>query len=248
MQSGVKLQRYRTRIHVRAHTNVSANPSIAILTRSLTIMRGLLAGLVLSRCFALETRKTGASALARARELSAPVPKQTSGGEFEGQEWFETHGALLNAAWRELGVHDERFSAFPDEWALDSALLHATARARRDARDEDLVRGLATEIAPGVWHLPLLRPEAVAALRHEMDRAAMSGIPIRRPNGMNRFGMILDGGVDGGCPLLDQFVAGLVARYVQPLGRLLFPANVGLGDDHEYFAFTVQYRAAANGD
>ena len=44
----------------------------------------------------------------------------------------------------------------------------------------------------GVWRLQLFTPRFCAELREELDHAAASGVPIRRPNGMNRFGAILE--------------------------------------------------------
>ena len=64
---------------------------------------------------------------------------------------------------------------------------------------------------------------------------------------MNRHGVILDAGVDGAVPGAPaRFVEALVARYVRPLARALFPAAVGPGDDAEHFAFTIQYTAGGD--
>ena len=89
----------------------------------------------------------------------------------------------------------------------------------------------------------MLRADAIAKLRAELTRVAASGIPTRRPNGMNRYGVILDEEVDGAVSNgLAAFVRALVDAYVRPLGRMLFAELVGAGDDVEQFAFTVRYR------
>ena len=80
---------------------------------------------------------------------------------------------------------------------------------------ESAVRAWWVEIAPGVWSAPLLRASAIAALRAELERAANAGIPKRRPNGMNRYEMILDGEVDWAVHFLGKYVEGLVRQYLQ---------------------------------
>lgn len=104
------------------------------------------------------------------------------------------------------------------------------------------VRKLCNETAPGVFSIRLLHEEAIASMRAELARVAASGIPTRRPNGMNRWGVILDEDVDGAVSHgLSTFVKALVDEYVRPLARMLFSDIVRPGDDSEQFAFTVQY-------
>jgi hypothetical protein len=93
-------------------------------------------------------------------------------------------------------------------------------------------------VAPGVFALPLLTEDFCARLREELHRrerfAGLASVTLRRPNSMNRDGLVLDEvGFEG---LLDD----LLERVAAPLGAALF-AHVG-GDslDHHH-GFTVNY-------
>jgi hypothetical protein len=93
----------------------------------------------------------------------------------------------------------------------------------------------------------LLTREGIVAVRCHLDAIANSGIPIRRPNGMNRYGVLLDHGVPGGVgknvPLV-QFLDLLVDDFIRPLGRMFFPTHAGsYDDDAHYYAFTIRYSA-----
>lgn len=119
-------------------------------------------------------------------------------------------------------------------------------------RDEALAPGAAEALAlppaalagslraagPGVYALPLLAPDFCARLLQELHRRerflGLVGEALRRPNSMNRDGLVLD--EVGFESLLDD----LLERVAAPLGRALF-AHVG-GDslDHHH-GFTVAY-------
>ena len=72
-------------------------------------------------------------------------------------------------------------------------------------------------------------------LRHYED----SGIPLRRPNGMNRFGAILDQlGLEASLDYLSR-------RFVRPLGQLLFPWLISHSDADEHYAFAVRCKSSA---
>ena len=224
---------------------------------------------------------TSTSALARARGLPPPPPPvATTGAEHEGAAFFEAHADVLRDAWRELGLArshaamdvgagpEARPGGLAAAGLVDPALAAAVASVREapSARREAAVRGLWHEEAPGVWSSRLLSLEAIAMMRDELVRVRGSGIPTRRPNGMNRFGVILDEDVPGAVRHgLATFVKRVIDEYVRPVGRMLFPefvrsgangAGTGggggggggdsggqmrAGDDVEQFAFTVRY-------
>ena len=179
-----------------------------------------------------------------ARALIPPTPVAKSDGEFEEAEFYQRHGELLRAAWREHGLADASLADFRSA-AVAPSLADAVNALREQPspeREAD-VRVLFNETAPGVFCGQLLKADAIAGLRAELARVAASGIPTRRPNGMNRYGVILDDEVDGAVSNgLAAFVRAMVDAYVRPLGRMLFADLVGAGDDIEHFAFTVRYR------
>ena len=184
----------------------------------------------------------GDDALRRARLLSAPLPLATSGAEFEGSEFWELHAQLLSAAWHELGLANASLATL-QPFAVDPALRTAAEAARRapGPATEATVKSLFTELTPGVWSGRLLSDAAILLLRRELQHMADSGIPTRRPNGMNRYGLILDGGV--GVAGLDRFFDALIDQFVRPLASTFFPADIGRGDTVERLAFTVRYRS-----
>ena len=85
-----------------------------------------------------------------------------------------------------------------------------------------------TEEAPGIYTAQLFSPEAIRDLRAHLDAAATSRIPTRRPNGMNRYGLMLHPSdkVDGAVHLteFEEFYQELVEIYLRPTARALFPA------------------------
>ena len=189
------------------------------------------------------------SALHRARQLTPPQPVNTSGGEFDGAEFWNKHEALLARAWRELTpLHpallqfNESFeSRYISPRLLDAARTLRSGDASVTARDRDAaereLRALFKEVAPGVWathalFTPAFRRELLSELRHR----EASGVPMRRPNGMNRYGAILE---DIG---LGSALRGLAAAYVRPLAQTFFPAHIGRGDADESYSFAVNYK------
>ena len=96
-------------------------------------------------------------------------------------------------------------------------------------------------MAPGVWSAQLLVPALIAELKQELAHLTGSGIPLRRPNGMNRYGIILDPEV--GVPTLDGLISGLGQQYARPIAAMLFPETLRHSDTTESFVFTVRYKA-----
>lgn len=206
-------------------------------------------------------------ALALARSLDPPAASATLDGEFENADFWQKWGPLLRLAWDELGravnapessvgwdvegKRDDLRLGLGD--VVDASLARAalTARADPTAEAERAVLSLWSAAVPsapvdlGVYRTRLLTVDGLRRIRFHLDRAASSGIPTRRPNGMNRHGVILDENVDGAVslPALTGFVDSLVDEIVRPVGRALFPADAGKGDDADYFSFTIRYSA-----
>jgi hypothetical protein len=143
---------------------------------------------------------------------------------------------------------------------------------RREEEEEDPASSSTTcwrWIAPDVYVCDrFLSPMGTATLQRFVDAALRgSGIPRRRPNGMNRFGGIFhpaavihndsdsdsdndnDDGmdvVDGAVALqtFERFYAELLHDHVRPLGRHFFKRYIRSdADDGESYAFTIRYRA-----
>jgi len=131
-----------------------------------------------------------------------------------------------------------RYKVFhPDVYHLGDAAL-APGAAEALALPPAALAARLRPAAPGVFALPLLTEAFCARLLQELHRrerfAGLAGLSLRRPNSMNRDGLVLD--EVGFESLLDD----LLERVAAPLGRALF-AHVG-GDalDHHH-GFTVAY-------
>lgn len=165
------------------------------------------------------------SPLARARALVPPDADMADGGEFEGLEFWQEHEALLEAARLELGPLDEStYSPRPDVDISTNPVVEPTA-------------------APGVYAVKLLSDEFIAKLAAELAHLRRSGIPLRRPNGMNRRGCVLSHLGFG------AMIETLFAVALRPLGLRLFPHALRAPDVSHHYAFSILYEPeTARGD
>jgi len=205
------------------------------------------------------------SPLALARGLDAPLAADAEGAEFEHAPFWEENGLLLRAAWEEWEQEHLARTGFPtsggggshlgeDGDFIDPALSSALEDAFDDPSEETeaALKSLWTDsdhesgrpLPRGVYAARLLTESGVSRIRGLLDAAASSGIPARRPNGMNRRGVIVDPNVDGAVSpksLVELVEEQLIGRVVRPVGRMLFPDRIGCDDDSEYFGFTIRY-------
>eukprot|EP00931_Biecheleriopsis_adriatica_P092832 TRINITY_DN66602_c0_g1_i1.p1 TRINITY_DN66602_c0_g1~~TRINITY_DN66602_c0_g1_i1.p1 ORF type:complete len:332 (+),score=78.41 TRINITY_DN66602_c0_g1_i1:70-1065(+) len=183
------------------------------------------------------------TALEAARQLEPPRPVMQEKGEFEGAEFWEVHDELLTKAWQELGpLHGELYRYGPafEQRYIHASLQHA-ARAAREGGSESEAWGLFKEVVPGVFASDALFTETfLLELLEELEHIEGSGIPRRRPNGMNRYGVILD---QVG---FEAAMQGLIEEYVRPLAAMLFPELVAAHDAVEHYAFTVRYEPSGD--
>jgi hypothetical protein len=207
--------------------------------------------------------------------LEIPTVSAATGGETEHLEFWATHEELLRQAWQEwaalrgFSTITTNFSDMnhltPPPWDLLSKperLFNATLYQRIRSvwetptdSNEQAVKDLWHEIAPGLFVIEnFFSFQGIEALRqYHLDAATESSrIPTRRPNGMNRYGLVMDDETPGGVsyPHLDQFRTWLIDTMVRPMARALFPeytfsspkrkSNKNYNDDVSY-AFTVHY-------
>ena len=154
------------------------------------------------------------------------------------------HAELFELARREYGplhpsLHD--FERHADEF-IQPAILAAVKACERAAAsgrkvDEAPLVALLRPAGPrNVWRLPLFTAEFCGRLLEELTHYEESGIPLRRPNGMNRYGAILDQlGMEASLDYLTR-------RFLRPLGQMLYPTLIGHGDADEHYGFAVRYK------
>lgn len=188
-----------------------------------------------------------AGALSQARALATELPDRQNTsrteGEAESHEWWVEHAELLEAARVEYGPKHTSLYDFAAhvESFIQPELLAAIRGCERAASegelvDESAVLKLLSPAGPqNVWRMPLFTEHFCKLLLDEYRHYEASGIPLRRPNGMNRYGAILDH--LGMAPSLDY----LSRRFLRPLGQMLYPWLVGEGDADEHYAFMVRY-------
>ena len=209
------------------------------------------------------------SPFAIARNLSIPLAIDTQDAEFEHSTFWEEHGPLLQDAWREwedkiikngsftciVSKNDDDDDDDDDDGILTNELSIAIKNAFNNPNEftESIVKSLWMTTAPttnqphlpkGVYATQLLTLSGIQRLRYLLDLATFSNIPTRRPNGMNRNGIIIDHNVAGAVSmksLITLIEDEIINRVVRPIGRMLFPDRIGCNDDVEYFAFTIRY-------
>eukprot|EP00928_Gymnodinium_smaydae_P045724 TRINITY_DN30439_c0_g1_i1.p1 TRINITY_DN30439_c0_g1~~TRINITY_DN30439_c0_g1_i1.p1 ORF type:complete len:539 (+),score=120.04 TRINITY_DN30439_c0_g1_i1:116-1618(+) len=133
-------------------------------------------------------------------------------------------------------VTSERWSAWlaPDFPALRAAAVAASDPAASAA--ELRAAPAITEEAPGVYSFDLFTPAFCDLLLAEVEHAqATARSALDRPNGMNRYGIVLN---QLG---LEPLITALQQEQLLPLQRALFPEDGVAADDHH--CFIVRYRA-----
>jgi hypothetical protein len=178
------------------------------------------------------------SALSQAQQLTPPEAKLSYGGEAEHNEWWDDHEELLQQARREWGRRHPELYELDDNFVasfLNPDLVRSLSN--KQSRNQTLFVSLFRETAAAnVYTFQLLTPSFVQLLREELAHQEASGIPLRRPNGMNRYGAILSD--LGFSDMMDR----LVADYLVIAARHLFPNHVGPDDITHSYPFTVNYQ------
>ncbi|CAJ1435356.1 unnamed protein product, partial [Effrenium voratum] len=131
--------------------------------------------------------------------------------------------------YRPQALHADLFRGkWKDEW-LEPAFVQA-----RKQNSPEAWRQLVAEHMPGVYSFKLITDAFCDMFLEEVFNFYQSGLPARRPNSMNAYGIILnDIGME---PLIDE-----LQRMLQPLGDLFFPGPGNCWDGHH--CFIVRYRS-----
>eukprot|EP00746_Dinoflagellata_sp_MGD_P034637 gnl/MRDRNA2_/MRDRNA2_182728_c0_seq1.p1 gnl/MRDRNA2_/MRDRNA2_182728_c0~~gnl/MRDRNA2_/MRDRNA2_182728_c0_seq1.p1 ORF type:complete len:390 (-),score=51.32 gnl/MRDRNA2_/MRDRNA2_182728_c0_seq1:84-1253(-) len=162
-------------------------------------------------------------------ELGAFTGSSGEGQWFCGHCWLAWDPAvIIQKFYVPRARHQELMSAdgnFRDGW-----LSEPFVRAHSEGAWDEIL----WEVLPGlVYEFSLFSETFCDLLVDELMNYYDSGMPVRTPNSMNRYGLpVRDLGVE---PLM-----GRLQQLLQPLGQLLFP---GPGDHWDgYHAFVVRYR------
>jgi hypothetical protein len=182
--------------------------------------------------------------------LDPPTVAATDGGESEHLDFWDTHETLLQDAWKEWEQQqDTSLPELAEISIMDPGVSEGIRYLWNNPSIENEKRfqkDFWKEPIPGVYTCNrFLTEEGIRRIRTHLKAASKSGIPTRRPNGMNRYGLVLDAETQGGVSYsqLDGFRHWLVEEYVRPLGRMFFPESIGsFEDDESSYAFTIDYQ------
>jgi hypothetical protein len=224
---------------------------------------------------------TTVSSLHRARQLQVPNVESRLGGELENIDFWKQHEVVLRQAWQEwdawnntkknliLQLHENPVSLLNSTLAerIQAAWDHPTVETEQNVKDLWQEVPTCNGDGSGVFIMEdFFSPTGILALREgHLDAAAATnaGIPTRRPNGMNRFGLVLDEHVEGGVsyPTLDTLRRWLISTCIRPVARAMFPeythqpfSSSPFKDEDEHqeysynddvsYAFTVHYNSS----
>mmetsp|Transcript_24608 Transcript_24608/g.68488 ORF Transcript_24608/g.68488 Transcript_24608/m.68488 type:complete len:370 (-) Transcript_24608:460-1569(-) len=100
--------------------------------------------------------------------------------------------------------------------------------------DKGAIKNFVKEESPGIYSFEMFQPNFCDMFLKELDNYYASGLPIRRPNSMNNYGIIVNEiGLRGMMTLLQQ-------EYLWPVARELYPREGAQFHDHH--SFMVQYK------
>jgi hypothetical protein len=159
------------------------------------------------------------------------------------------HSRLFDPPWPESWF-DPRFqqlievvtnsSSSVDSLTVSTLPSTTKIAAAKAAVVTDLIsQGLITAEADGIYSFPMFTRNFTDIFLEELDNFYATGIPARRPNSMNMYGVIVND--IGMRPAIDE----LQRSMIQPLADLLFPeiASAGGGFDGHH-SFIVRYNAS----
>jgi hypothetical protein len=93
------------------------------------------------------------------------------------------------------------------------------------------------EISPGIFAFDLFTPALCALLVDEIDAFEATELPRRRPNTMNRLGLVVN---EIG---LEALMTELLTKLIAPLCAALYPNEVATRALDAHHSFVVQYKA-----
>eukprot|EP00929_Paragymnodinium_shiwhaense_P002997 TRINITY_DN103363_c0_g1_i1.p1 TRINITY_DN103363_c0_g1~~TRINITY_DN103363_c0_g1_i1.p1 ORF type:complete len:282 (-),score=53.14 TRINITY_DN103363_c0_g1_i1:422-1267(-) len=168
-----------------------------------------------------QSRWSAGTALEHARALRSEMPevKATSYGHLEGADWWDNNKDLFRDALVQYGRKNEAvYRLRPATWGQSStipclrpAVAEALASGRPEALHSVLTPVCEDSCGIKVFSIDLFTEAFCDALVEELEHIEASGIPVRRPNGMNRYGAIMsDLGFQEGLlePLMKQVCLG----------------------------------------
>jgi hypothetical protein len=126
-----------------------------------------------------------------------------------------------------------RYHILPEWISPDFRSCFDPAAAVDDRKDW---KRIVTEIGPGIYSFPLFTHEFCDLLVQEVDSFESTSLPCRRPNTMNRLGLVVN---DIG---LEPVMTDLVELLLAPMCRALYPDEVITCALDHHHSFVVRYQ------
>ena len=121
-----------------------------------------------------------------------------------------------------LWKHPELFLPWQSD-VYDARFLELQKEISDGASVKTLLdKGLLQKEVDGVFSFPMFQLDFCDKFLEEVDNYFASGLPVRRPNSMNNYGLIVN---EIG---LEPSITHLQQNYILPLARLLYPIQVGM--------------------
>jgi len=183
-----------------------------------------------------ECNSSTTGALEQARALKAPIAKSKTKGDIEDANFWEDHDRLFQRAREEWGKKHENIYRFDDNFI--STYLNPDVKEAIEHKSIHRLKSLVqSSEKDGVYKIRrLFNEEFIQTFLEELEYQETSEIPMRRPNGMNRYGCILN---ELG---FETFLKEFSDRLLKPIAHILFPHRVSVVHDlTTEYGFVVKY-------
>lgn len=175
------------------------------------------------------------SALQQARALNAPLAKVANDGNVENYHFWDEHETLIQSAFEEYGKLHKDLYRWNDKFI--EKYLDSNLKLAFEKKSFHLLSKLVQETeVKGVYSIQIFNLEFTNNFLEELKHYEASGVPIRRPNSMNRHGIILS--TIG----FQNFLSDITNKILKVLARYMLREYANPQDLEEYYAFTVKYK------
>jgi len=214
--------------------------------------------LIFGEIVSAEICQESSSPLICARSLAShiPQPLTTIDGEYENSEWWDTNEQLFNEARKQYGPKNLLLYQFNEEFEKTYIEPSLYAIINSLYSDMEMIKQFPTfsssilkekekiildqhlylTTVDDVYKLKIFNEKFCIDMINELKHWEISGIPMRRPNGMNRYGAILSE------INMDMIWKQIINKYIRPLSQMIFHKDAIDDDFTDHYGFIVNYK------
>ena len=143
------------------------------------------------------TNEKNSDAVIAAKNLVCPTPKSRHTNECDHEyfEFWRKNDEIIKQAWKDYPFKHNELRYFNDKnesLFIQREFFDAVSKIRKGEKDEETLKLFFDEPIPGVFRTnKIFTSEFLNMILDEIDHKNNAGIPLHRPNSMNRFGVIL---------------------------------------------------------